>query len=269
MRPAPTVSAPGQLERAKNATVFIKTPWGSGSGFFIAKNYIITNKHVVEFNQQQLAELKEKTDKIRQLVDLEKQKIARWKARMSELPRGPERSQLAIVIEEHETELRRILPQLEEREKQLEQLEGTTQASDIKIFLADGSEFQPNYILTSERHDLAILTLFSREVESIPRLPATEGYLQAGTKVYTIGSPFGLQQTMTSGVISAYRKNLQNEQVYLQTDAAINPGNSGGPLVDERGYALGVNTMIMRDSEGLGFAIPIDVVFEEFSSTLR
>jgi S1-C subfamily serine protease len=56
--------------------------------------------------------------------------------------------------------------------------------------------------------------------------------------------------------------------MYLQTDAAINPGNSGGPLIDENGYARGVNTMILRDTQGIGFAIPIEQVFEEFSSTL-
>lgn len=92
--------------------------------------------------------------------------------------------------------------------------------------------------------------------------------MREGDKVYTIGSPVGLRNTVTSGIFSGYRSYSGDNQLYLQTDAAINPGNSGGPLIDENGYVRGVNTMILRDTEGIGFAIPIDVVFEEFSSSL-
>ncbi len=86
--------------------------------------------------------------------------------------------------------------------------------------------------------------------------------------MYTIGSPVGLRQTVTAGIFSGYRKREDNDQVYLQTDAAINPGNSGGPLIDEFGFVYGVNTMILRNTEGIGFAIPIETVFEEFGSDL-
>ena len=92
--------------------------------------------------------------------------------------------------------------------------------------------------------------------------------MQQGDKVYTIGSPVGLRHTVTAGIFSGYRQHETNGQVYLQTDAAINPGNSGGPLIDEHGFARGVNTMILRDTQGIGFAIPIEKVFEEFRSTL-
>jgi S1-C subfamily serine protease len=77
-----------------------------------------------------------------------------------------------------------------------------------------------------------------------------------------------LRFTVTAGIFSGYRQQESDGQIYLQTDAAINPGNSGGPLIDEHGYARGVNTMILRDTQGIGFAIPIEKVFEEFSSTL-
>lgn len=93
--------------------------------------------------------------------------------------------------------------------------------------------------------------------------------MQQGDKVFTVGSPVGLRNTVTSGVFSGFRKRGDGGQVYLQTDAAINPGNSGGPLIDENGFVHGVNTMIIKDTEGIGFAIPIEKVYEEFGSTLR
>jgi S1-C subfamily serine protease len=89
-----------------------------------------------------------------------------------------------------------------------------------------------------------------------------------GQVVYAIGSPMGLNNTVTSGIFSAYRKKVGTDEIYLQTDAAINPGNSGGPLVDARGDVLGVNTMILSNTEGIGLAIPIEVVLEEFSGSL-
>ncbi len=92
--------------------------------------------------------------------------------------------------------------------------------------------------------------------------------LHEGDKVYAVGNPHGLRNTVTSGVFSSYRKDLQTNKVYLQTDAPINPGNSGGPLLDENGYVWGVNTSTFIGADGLGFAIPITVVYEEFGSSL-
>ncbi|MEN6473731.1 MAG: trypsin-like peptidase domain-containing protein, partial [Syntrophaceae bacterium] len=82
-----------------------------------------------------------------------------------------------------------------------------------------------------------------------------------------LGSPLGLSNTVTSGVFSAYRRKTDTDETYLQFDAAVNPGNSGGPLIDKEGNVLGVNTMGILQAEGLGFAIPIDVVFEDFGDS--
>ena len=139
--------------------------------------------------------------------------------------------------------------------------------SDIKIYLADDSEHIANYILLSDNSDLALMSLFSGEYPFLSKSPAGKK-LRQGEKVYTVGSPVGLRHTVTAGVFSGYRKRGIDGQIFLQTDAAINPGNSGGPLIDESGYVYGVNTMIIRDTEGIGFAIPIEKVFEEFNSTL-
>ena len=255
------------IEQARNCTVSIETPWGSGSGFFVNKNYIVTNRHVVQFDENKLAEFKQKMERTRRLVELEKQKIEEMKRNLQQMPKGPSHSQLAIIIDSREEELNKFLPRYEQELKKLDQLDRKVQPEDIKIVLADGSEQIANYLLISETSDLALLSLFSGDWSYIER-PPHNGEMHQGDKVYTIGSPVGLRQTVTAGIFSGYRQQENGGQIYLQTDAAINPGNSGGPLIDEQGFVRGVNTMILRDTVGIGFAIPIEKVFEEFSSTL-
>ncbi len=251
------------IEQAKNATVSIETPWGTGAGFFITKNYIVTNRHVITLDEKKLAELREQVETGRRLIDLEKQKIEQMKAEYQRLPKGPSRSQLAILIEKYEENLQKILPQQEQIEQRLAQMDRKIQPSDIKIFLADGSQHNANYMLVSDNYDLALMTLFSGDYPFLEKTPVP---MRQGDKVFAIGSPVGLRHTVTAGVFSGVQ--MQQGQIYLQTDAAINPGNSGGPLIDENGYVRGVNTMILRNTQGIGFAIPIEKVFEEWRSTL-
>ena len=255
------------IELARKATVSIETPWGTGSGFFVNEYYIVTNRHVIELDQSKVVEFRKKIETARSLIDLEKQKLRDMRAELQKLARGPSRSQLALIIEARQNELNKILPQQEEGEERLEQLERDLQPSDIKIILADDSKHVANYVLVSDKYDLALMSLFSGEYPFLPRPPAGKK-LQQGEKVYTVGSPVGLRHTVTAGVFSGYRRRDSDDQVFLQTDAAINPGNSGGPLIDEHGFVYGVNTMILRDTEGIGFAIPVEKVFEEFESTL-
>ncbi len=257
------------VERARNATVSIETPWGTtGSGFFINKNYIVTNKHVVQVNEKRLEELRSAVEKDRRFFQLEQQKIQEWKEKFRQLPKGPARSQLAMIIERHEEELQKVTPMIEENEKKLDKMDRRFQPSDIKIVLVDGSSHATNYLTVSSSNDLAIMSLYSKENTFIEKPPAGSK-LQQGDKVYAIGSPVGLRHTVTSGIFSGYREQGKDKQVYLQTDAAINPGNSGGPLIDEGGYVRGVTTMILQNTQGIGFAIPIEKVFEEFGTTLN
>ena len=255
------------IERATKSTVSIETPWGTGSGFFVNENYIVTNRHVIEFDEKKLAEFRHQVETARKMIELERQKISEMKRQLRQLPKGPSRSQLALIISTREEELEKVLPKYQAGEERLERLEGDLQPSDIKIVLADGSKHVANYLLVSESKDLALMSLFSGEWTYLERPPESM-QLHQGDKVYTIGSPVGLRQTVTAGVFSGYRTHKSDGPRYLQTDAPINPGNSGGPLIDEHGYVRGVNTMILRDTEGIGFAIPIETVFEEFSSTL-
>ena len=260
-------ATPGAIEHARNATVSIETPWGSGSGFFVKENYIVTNKHVVELNQEELKKIRAKVETGRELIELEKEKIRQMRQKMQELPEGPTRKQFAIIIQQHEEELGKNLPPLEQAEKRLKALKREIQPGDIKIIMANGSEQTANALLLSDKHDLALLSLYVNDQPFLKR-PPQNTFIQQGDKVYTIGNPSGLRNTVTAGVFSSYRKRDTDGAILLQTDAPINPGNSGGPLIDEKGYVRGVNTMILLDTEGIGFAIPIETVYEEFHSAL-
>ncbi len=274
-KPVPSKAAAGpqlqgggsSIEQARNATVSIETPWGTGSGFFVNKNFIVTNRHVVEMDQEKLAEDKQKVENNRRMIELEKQNQQIRRRQLEEMPDGPSRQQLELFIQTREAEIQKIIPQLEEEEARIAAREKNLQPSDIKIFLADGREFRAEYLQISSKHDLALMALHAIDSNYLSR-PLNRHPLQQGDKVFTIGSPVGLRHTVTSGVFSGYRQVETDGSVLLQTDAAINPGNSGGPLIDEKGYVFGVNTMIFKDTEGIGFAIPIEVVFEEFATSL-
>ncbi|WP_457577264.1 S1C family serine protease [Desulfomarina sp.] len=254
------------VETARNATVSIETPWGTGSGFFVSDQYIVTNRHVVKVSEEKIAEFREKVETARKLIDLEKQKLEEIRNRLRSYREGPTKKQLGLILEVREKKLNSLLPVQEKSEKQLRKLEQELSASDIRIVFANGDKKTPNYFLVSDHYDLALIALFSEKTTFLSRPPAGK-LLHQGEKVYTIGSPVGLRHTVTSGVFSGYRKR-KDGQIFLQTDAAINPGNSGGPLIDENGFVYGVNTMILRGTEGIGFAIPIEKVYEEFSSSL-
>jgi S1-C subfamily serine protease len=116
--------------------------------------------------------------------------------------------------------------------------------------------------------DLAVLKIEAPK-EKLPAISKGKSYnLQVGQNVLAIGNPFGLDQTLTTGIISALGREIKSRSNFpirdvIQTDAAINPGNSGGPLLDSRGNLIGVNTAIYSTSgsyAGIGFSIPVDVV---------
>jgi serine protease Do len=255
------------IQSARNATVTVVTPWGTGSGFFIGENAIISNKHVVEFNTENFEQFKRKVEQNRKVLNLEVEKINEWKKKMERMPNGPDRSQLAIIVQSREEDLKKILPQQKESEKKLADMEEKKSSNDIKIIMTGGKEHSVSNVITSNTHDLALLKVYSASPQILKR--STDGHhLEEGEVVYTIGSPLGLRDTVTSGIFSGYRKMVDNNELLLQTDAAINPGNSGGPLIDSHGHVFGVNTMMIKGAEGLGFAIPIETVFEEFGNSL-
>lgn len=146
-------------------------------------------------------------------------------------------------------------------------------ASELRIVLADRREFQAEILLTDEATDLAVLKVDTDE--PLPVLAFdTSGSSEVGDLVLAIGNPFGVGQTVTSGIVSALARTDVGQSdfaSFIQTDAAINPGNSGGALVDMDGELIGVNTMIFSrsgGSNGIGFAIPADLVRRVVDSAL-
>lgn len=140
-------------------------------------------------------------------------------------------------------------------------------ASEARVRLSDGKEYKASLVGASPMHDLAVLKIGSSfKGHSLP--VGTSHNLKVGQKVFAIGNPFGLDWTLTTGIVSALDRSLKGEsgsviEHLIQTDAAINPGNSGGPLLDSAGRLIGINTAIYSPSgasAGVGFAVPVDTV---------
>ncbi|MDT8450308.1 MAG: DegQ family serine endoprotease [Wenzhouxiangellaceae bacterium] len=133
-------------------------------------------------------------------------------------------------------------------------------ADDIKVTLSDGREFDAEFIGADRETDLAVIRIDAEELSELPLFDSDR--LKVGDFVVAVGNPFGLGQTVTSGIVSALgRAGLRGleYQNFIQTDASINPGNSGGALVNLRGELVGINTAIFTPSGGnvgIGFAIP-------------
>ena len=141
-------------------------------------------------------------------------------------------------------------------------------ADSAQVTLADQSNWKARVVGVAPDKDLAVLRIDAPANRLRPLPIGTSKDLQVGQSVYAIGNPFGLDQTLTTGVISALNREIESVtrrpiQGVIQSDAAINPGNSGGPLLDSAGRLIGVNTAIYSPSGasvGIGFAIPVDTV---------
>ena len=150
-------------------------------------------------------------------------------------------------------------------------------ANRFKVTLADQSSWEATPVGIAPDKDLAVLKIDAPKELLQPLLVGESKDLEVGQKVFAIGNPFGLDQTLTTGVISGLGRQIRAMtgrviDGMIQTDAAINPGNSGGPLLDSRGRLIGVNTAIYSPSgtsAGVGFAIPVDTVQRIVPQILR
>ncbi len=148
---------------------------------------------------------------------------------------------------------------------------------DTQVTLSDGSIWRAEYVGAEPGKDLAVLKIDAPRKKLPPITVGRSGDLVVGQSVLAIGNPFGLDHTLTTGVISALGREIESLDQrpitdVIQTDAAINPGNSGGPLLDSRGRLVGVNTQIYStsgSSSGIGFAIPVDTVSWVVSDIIR
>jgi putative serine protease PepD len=139
-------------------------------------------------------------------------------------------------------------------------------STKLEVTLSDGSKWPARFVGVDPDNDLAVIKVDApkEKLTVIPMGDSSE--LQIGQKVLAIGNPFGLGQTLTTGIISSLGRSIRSEagtliEDVIQTDAAINPGNSGGPLLDSKGKIIGINSAIISPtgaSVGIGFAIPVN-----------
>jgi S1-C subfamily serine protease len=145
------------------------------------------------------------------------------------------------------------------------------------IVLADGSSWQGRLVGAYPAKDLAVLAIDTPAAKLRPIAVGTSANLEVGQMAFAIGNPFGLDQTLTTGVLSALGREIEstpgrNIRNVIQTDAAINPGNSGGPLLDSAGRLIGITSSILSPSgafAGVGFAIPVDEVNQVVTELIR
>ncbi len=136
-------------------------------------------------------------------------------------------------------------------------------ASEIFVTLTDGREFKATVVGADERTDVALLKIDAKDMVPLPIGSAKS--LKKGQWVLAIGSPFGLESTVTAGIVSAIGRETGDYLPFIQTDVAVNPGNSGGPLLDLSGQVVGINSQIISRSGGfmgISLAIPIDEAME-------
>jgi hypothetical protein len=288
-----TFSPRTPLEEATLGTVTIKTPLGLGSGFFITEDgYIVTNKHLIRHDERMKEKAGSHYEKFDKMAEQISQKLKaeedRLKAfheslailkKLSEAERNPstrtlledkykaDRETLSRMDQDFEDRKKDFLGKKETYEKEKSDYFWKTYRADrtlnFTIVLKDNSEQNAHLAAVSQNNDLALLKVDGCKTPFLK--PGRLAQLSQGEKVYAIGSPAGLQDSVSAGVISGY------DGYYLRTDAKIYPGNSGGPLVNQRGEVIGVNTLkeITHKFEGLGFAITMDIAIREFSHLIR
>jgi serine protease Do len=265
-QPAGAHSAIDAVQSARNATVFIRTAWGLGSGFIIdADCHVITNRHVVETDGARVAAT----------VDSKPETQAGLAALRQQLQAGLVSAQQRrrALNGQPGTNLEQM--QLDQRIGQIQQalanLPGVVDQyvaakvddaarKGFEVMLTHGTHYDGLHAQLSDGQDLALFQLPASHCPFV--VPGHSDQLAVGQRLYTVGNPGGLSYTVTTGVFSGLRE--LNGRTYVQTDAPINPGNSGGPLITEQGQVIGINSMIMRGMQGIGFAIPIEAALAEF-----
>ena len=149
-------------------------------------------------------------------------------------------------------------------------------ATRIKVkFVNDDTEYPAHVVGTDTDTDLAVIKVEKKNLS--PAKIGNSDVLQVGDWAVAIGSPFGFQQTVTAGIVSAIARDIPGDihasfQHFIQTDAAINPGNSGGPLLNINGEVIGINTMIASRSggyQGIGFAMPINTAVKVYNDIIK
>ena len=265
-RAAPARNA---IETARNATVFIQTRFGYGSGFIIdAACHVITSRHVLDNESARGEAVAVAPADLRAPMSVDelrlRARIEQQSQRREALVGQPGTNLEILELDQSIQALQRQLgePPVQRSRDVVGRRAAADEPDGFSVRLVDGTEFHALHAQLSERVDLA---MFQLPADNCPHLTAAvSSRLVQGERLYTIGNPSGLAYSVTSGIFSGDRGS--GDQRFLQTDAPINPGNSGGPLVTAAGLVVGINTKVLSGTEGIGFAIPIEAAFQEFAA---
>ena len=278
-QPADAIAGPAQplgrpsvpqnaIAVARSSTVLIQTGWGLGSGFIIDGDcHVITNRHVVETDGARVAnQVVQDPDTQARLFAAQQQLRAaiynaqRYRDSLAlQIGKNLEHMQVDQKILEMQQQLASVQPD-NLSQAISDKVQGSARGGFTAV-LADGTKFEGLHADYAPHRDLALFSLPAHHC--VPIAVGHSTNLTFGERLYTIGNPSGLNFTVTSGVYSGERGT--GSERLLQTDAPINPGNSGGPLITENGQVVGINTLVLRGTQGIGFAIPIEAVYAEFS----
>jgi serine protease Do len=263
---AKAAPARNAIEVARNATVFIDTGWGYGSGFIIdAACHVITNRHVLDRDSARTTGTAAAGADMRTSPTADELRLRAHIAQQIQLRQalaGQPGTNLEILeLDEHIQAMQQALEdQSAPRGHEAGAGGEAAERDGFSVTLIDGTEFNSLHAQFSDRLDLA---MFQLPADNCPHLATGDSTrLAQGERLFTIGNPSGLVYSVTSGVFSGDRSI--GDQRFLQTDAPINHGNSGGPLIAESGRVVGINTMVLSGTQGIGFAIPIEAVYREF-----
>jgi serine protease Do len=263
---ADPADSPMPLEAARDATVLIETPFGIGSGFVIdGQCNVVTNRHVVEMNGESKSDevIRDRNTQhlLSQAAAQLRDSIYNAEHRLRVIRNRPGTNLEQAVLEQKIAKMRNALADPEKHLKDyIRETVDKGSREGFSATLADGRHYESLNARFADGVDLALFKLPAAFCTHVPAGRSTD--LKYGQRLYTIGNPSGMAFTLTSGVFSGER--VDGEMRLLQTDAPINPGNSGGPLITEEGRVVGINTMVLRGTQGIGFALPIEVVFEAF-----
>lgn len=295
------------IERATLAVVAVETQMGHGSGFFVSdQGHIITNRHVVRPStastwvkqERQFTTLEKKFADREHYLNQQAQKLSDYGKELDAYKRDIDKrsngsaksaalSEFNMLNERHQERLSALAQQREQYQASYKDYQ--SKARDFKfkssmagaarhftVQLKGGDKRRARLLKVSKKYDLALLKL-DDFTTPVLRANNTE-VVRQGATVYAVGSPLGIRDSVTAGIMAGYKKLSEkvekpslDKHRYIVTDAQILPGNSGGPLLNDRGEVIGVNTSkygpnVMGD--GFGFAIPIKHIDEEFAGLL-